>query len=306
VQIQAGDLDRFRRPVTIRPERGLALRGFLAGSVVVWAFVLRDFHYLQDRIPIEEDGVGYMVRSTELELWWAPLLGVVAGLLLLLPETLTSTWIGRIMSAVVVAALVAAGGLLIGWAAPIQAYREGALFDRASAANVALTVFVFVLPGVLALVSASVLLARAGACSTARAKAMAAWSVVPVVAAIPLGVGLAQSINGVGLRTVTGFLMLLAMILIPLALLVGWWTNPLFGNLRLVAGGLVLTGAAFLMVLGLVLGLVCLFASSPLDDYLCSASLAALALGQGGFLYGWVLNTRGIDSRNARRHPSEG
>ncbi len=79
----------------------------------------------------------------------------------------------------------------------------------------------------------------------------------------------------------------------------------MFGNVRLVVGGLVLAGSAFLMVLGLVLGLVCLFVSAPLDDYVCPASLAALAFGQGTFLYGWMLNTRGFDSRKARGHVSE-
>ena len=297
MQVHAGDLDRYRARVSLRWDRWLVFRVFVAGSVVVWGFVLREFHYLQDRVPIEEDGIGYMVRSAELEFWWAPLLGAMAGFLVLLPKALTSTWLGRVLGAVVATALAVAGGLLIGWAAPIQSYREGALFDRAAAANVAVAVYVLVLPGVLALVAAAVVLARAGVLSIARAEAIVAWSVVPVVAAIPVGVGLARWINGIGPHAMAGYVILGAVILIPLVPLVGWWRNPMLGNLRLVVGGLVLAGSAVLMALGPVLGVVCLFASSPLDEYVCPVALAAFALGQGTFLYGWVLNTRGIDGR---------
>lgn len=295
MQVHPEDLDRYHQPVSIRLERWLVLRFFLAASLVVWAFVLRDFHHLQDRVPIQEDGIGYMVRSAQLELWWAPVLGATAGLLLVAPRGMISTLLGRIMSAVVAAMLVVAGAVLIAWAAPIQAYREGALFDRASVASVALTMYVFVLPGVLALASGAVVLAQTGLYSTAQSKAAVAWSVVPVVAATPVGVGMAQWINGVGLSTVSGYLVLGAVTLPPVVLLVGWWSNPVFRNLQLVVGGLLLAGSVALIVLGLVGGVVCLFASSPLDDYVCPASLAALALGQGTFLSGWVLNTRGID-----------
>jgi hypothetical protein len=294
MQVPAEDLDRYRKPVLVRLERWVALRVFLAGSVVAWGFVFRDFHYLQDRVPIEENGIGYMVRSAEHELWWAPVLGVAAGVMLLLPTRRVPTRASRILSVAVAAALVVAGGSLIGWAAPIQSYREGALFDPASTANVAVTAYVFVLPGALALASAAVVAAHTGVCSTARAKTVVTWAVVPVVAAIPVGVGLAQWINGA--RPVAmGYLILLAMMLVPMVLLVGWWRNPVFGTLRLVVGGLMLAGAAGLLLLGLVSGVACLFASSSLNDYLCPASLATLAFGQGAFLYGWVLTVRHVN-----------